>query len=444
MLATRPTVIGVCAMYIVMFRYSYRHIESVLYPEICLVYAPPPAYYELMGLALAMLPSLWMPKTLSRPSHLAYWILYLMVFAPSMFIPFHVMTLPPDRILTLTTTLCGLFSLLALIASGKPIILPPPNFARKDLIRGAILITGGLIFLVGYVSGFKIDFSMANIYDRRLEARELVVGGGLTAYAMATLGSSVSPLLMAFGYVKKMPIALACGVAGVLSLFSFAGTKHDLAAPFYLMGILCLLRKREQSPGAIVGLASAFLIGLSVFQYFTTGNNFISVYFIRRSFLVPSLLTGLYWDFFDGQRHVYYGDSFMRWLYSSPYELPMARLIGDSYLHSAENNANANIWATSFGHAGFVGMTISTIILGFLFRLIDGFAKTVDLRVVCLMISLFSLSWANGAIETSLLTYGVLPSIMLLYLLGSDEELIPKVSPTAAGPTHRQTFPVKQ
>lgn len=113
----------------------------------------------------------------------------------------------------------------------------------------------------------------------------------------------------------------------------------------------------------------------------------------------------------------------MRWLYSSPYDLPMARLIGATYFHSDQNNANANVWASGFGHAGFIGMTVSTIILGFIFRVIDGFARTVDFRVVSLMICLFAISWSNGAIETSLLTYGVLPSILLLHLLGSDRDL---------------------
>lgn len=422
MLATRPFAIAACTAYVLMLQYSYRHIESVLYPEICLRYSPPPHYYEVAGFALALLPALWIPVRLNRPSHLAYWILYLTVCAPTMFIPFHVMSCPPDRILTLSATICGLFALLAWIASGPPISVRPPNLAPKDIIRGAIMVTGLLILLVGYVSGFKVNFSLENVYDRRLEAREIVVGGGLTAYAMATLGSAVSPLLMAFGYVNKMPIALACGIAGVLSLFSFAGTKHDLAAPVYLVGVLCLMQKREQSPGAIVGIAATFLICLSVAHYFATGDNTISVYFIRRSFFVPALLTSLYWDFFDGQSHIYYGDSFLRWLHASPYQLPMARLIGEVYLHSADANANANVWASGFGHAGFIGMTVSTIVLGLLFRVIDGFARTVDLRVVSLMISLFALSWSNGAIETSLLTYGVLPSILLLHFLGSDRE----------------------
>jgi len=405
-----------------MLQYSYRHIESVLYPELCLRYSPPPPYYEFAGFVLALLPALWIPVRLNRPSHLAYWILYLTVCAPTMFIPFHLMSCPPDRVLTLSATICGMFALLAWIASWPPIYIRPPNLAPQVIIRGAILVTGLLILLVGYVSGFKVDFSLETVYDRRVTARESVIGGGLTAYSVAILGSAVSPLLMAYGYVKRMPVALACGIAGVLSLFSFAGTKHDLAAPVYLIGILCLMQKREQSPGAIVGIAATFLICLSVAHYFATGDNTISVYFIRRTLFVPAILTSLYWDFFDGQSHIYYGDSFLRWLHSSPYQLPMARLIGEAYFHSAENNANANVWASGFGHAGFVGMTVSTVVLGLLFRVIDGFSRTVDLRVVSLMISLFALSWSNGAIETSLLTYGVLPSILLLHFLGSDRE----------------------
>lgn len=423
MLATRPFVIVACAAYILMIQYSYRYVEGVLYHEILLRYSPPSAFYEMAGFALALLPSLWIPARLSRPSHLAYWILYLLVCAPAMIFPYHIMTCSPDRVLTLTSTLCGLFAMLAWIASGPAITFRPPNYATKDILRGAILLTGLLIFLVAYVSNFKLDLSLDSVYERRLDARETVAGGALTAYALATLGSAISPLLMAFGYVKRMPIALALGVAGVLSLFSFAGTKSDLGSPICLVGVLCLLRKREQSAGAVVGLAATLLVGLSVMQYVYLRDNTLSVMIIRRNIFVPAMLTSVYWDCFDGHRHVYYGDSFMRWLYSSPYDLPMARLIGATYFRSDQNNANANVWASGFGHAGFIGMTVSTIILGFIFRVIDGFARTVDFRVVSLMICLFAISWSNGAIETSLLTYGVLPSILLLHLLGSDRDL---------------------
>jgi hypothetical protein len=50
----------------------------------------PAMSYLLLAWCLSVVPALWMPIRLNRPSQLIYWVLYLTVFIPSMFVPLYV------------------------------------------------------------------------------------------------------------------------------------------------------------------------------------------------------------------------------------------------------------------------------------------------------------------------------------------------------------------
>src|SRR6185437_15902566 len=50
----------------------------------------PKTGYLFLAWGLSVVPALWMPIKLTRPSQLIYWVLYLSVFIPSMFVPLYV------------------------------------------------------------------------------------------------------------------------------------------------------------------------------------------------------------------------------------------------------------------------------------------------------------------------------------------------------------------
>ena len=92
--------------------------------------------------------------------------------------------------------------------------------------------------MVIYISGFQFNISLEDAYDRRMDARETVVGGSIVAYAIATLSHSIGPLLIAIGYVRRNVVAFAVGVTGAVCIFALSGTKTDIATPAYLFALL--------------------------------------------------------------------------------------------------------------------------------------------------------------------------------------------------------------
>lgn len=408
-----------CIFYYFVLQYSYHHVEGVMYAEIGLVVRPPSAIYGFLAFCLAMVPVSVLPLSVAKPSDVAIYMLYLTVVTPFTFIPYHVLNANPLHVLGFSIFLSLLFCGLIVYCRGGDWKLPALRLETQTVIQLLCVLNFLLILVVSGTAGFHYDLSLALHYDRRMMAREVVSGGSLQAYSIATLSGAVAPLLVSVGYLWKKPLALFSGVMGLLTIFAFSGTKTDLFSPVFLAGVYCLmLLPNRQRPMWVVGAAIGLLVA-SLSQFFLFDRFDLSVYFCRRTLFVPALLTSYYWDFFSENPHIFYADSFLRWTLTSPYDLQMARTIGLTYFGSHEANANANIWASSFGHLGYLGMLGTTLMLGVILRIIDSVSATGDARLGCMLTAQFALVWSHGALETSILTNGVGVSIILLWAISS-------------------------
>ena len=72
-----------------------------------------------MIVVAALLPVAWMPMTVTRPSHLLYWLLYLTVYLPSVMVPFY---LQLESMEAHVETACYFLAGLAVIGLAR---LPP-------------------------------------------------------------------------------------------------------------------------------------------------------------------------------------------------------------------------------------------------------------------------------------------------------------------------------
>jgi len=263
----------------------------------------------------------------------------------------------------------------------------------------------------------KVDLSLEDVYERRFAAREIVQPRTMIAYAVTILSTSLGPILVCLGYVRKRWDMLAIGLFGLVSVFSLSGAKTNFFMPLFLLAMFALMSGNRRAFGQKIVFAGCCLVLLSIFEFTQLDSFFVSNYFVRRELLVPSLLTSFYWDFFKDNPHVYYSDGFLRWLISPQYDLPTARLIGEVRFHSFEANANANFWASAFANFGYTGMVLTTLALGTLLRLIDSIARNGEFLVTSLVVGMCAITWSNGALETSMLSNGVALSLAILYLL---------------------------
>jgi hypothetical protein len=415
-----------CAAYYLALDWSYNNVESVLFGGLGLGYEPLARQTWLVGFLMALTPAFWLPVSLERPSQVCYWILYLCLVAPAMFVPYQVLARQPDETFPLAASIWGMFALLGLshrctlFRIRAPRVHPTLVYAA--LVLGSLFLCGMIIFLSG---GFRLNMNLDSVYDRRLDARDMVTSGSAVAYGMSWLSSSIAPILIATGYLRRSLPLLGAGCFGALCLFSFAGTKTDLFCPLFLLALFCIVRYWGNTFGLVLVGASTSLVVISVLGFLVFDISFLSTYLVRRQFFVPALLSSYYWDFFSDHPRLYYSQGVLRWLISSPYDVPMARLIGDVYYHSLDNHANANIWASAFANGGYPGIALVTLALGLLFRVIDSLAARSDWLLVATMCGMFGVTWTNGALETSLLSNGVALSLAIFYFLPGSNPACP-------------------
>src|SRR3990170_8562703 len=88
----RVSVVCVCTMYFLVLNWSYLEVDSVLYGGLGFLYASSPWKVFLTAFFMAVIPSLWLPFELRYPSQVCYWLVYLCVVVPTMFLPYHVLT----------------------------------------------------------------------------------------------------------------------------------------------------------------------------------------------------------------------------------------------------------------------------------------------------------------------------------------------------------------
>ena len=440
----RLTLLIACTCYYCMLQWSYANVESVLYGSTGFHYHSPPVPFQILAFFMAIAPAAWLPIALDRPSSVCLWMLYLTVIVPTMFIPYHVLAVPPHEVVALPAALLLCFILL-IAGSGLPLWeLPNIKLRRRTL---EMVLAGLALALVGLLvvssGGLKLNLSLEDVYSRRFAARDFLTAGSLLGYGVAILSRSLVPLSLSIGFLRRNFLLLGCGVTAAAVMFSLAGAKKDFFMPLFLMLLAIVVTRFPKRFGHAVVLGSFGLVFISAMQYIWLDHFQISAYFVRRQIFIPSLLTSLYWDFFTENPYVYYSDGILRWLVPRQYELPIARLIGELHFHSFETNANANVWASGYANIGYVGMLFCTSILAVLLRLIDSIARNGDGVVCALMCGVFALNWSNGALETSMLSNGVLFSLIMLYLLPNPNSDLPAAGPIGFSAPTSPRHPVR-
>src|SRR3989454_6922374 len=179
----RVLLISAVLGYAALFQWMY---ENYLYPTwdyFGFHYNPPPTSCIMLAWILSVTPSLWMPMRLTRPSQLAYWVLYITVFIPSMFVPLYAGLDAAGEISLLILTLYAGFAIMGGCYRVPLLRLRPARISRRAFWEGFSLIAAALaIWMIVVFRGHMQFLSFNNIYDLR-DIQNDVSEGTLVNYA---------------------------------------------------------------------------------------------------------------------------------------------------------------------------------------------------------------------------------------------------------------------
>ena len=399
---------------------SYAYLISPTFGYLGAVYRPRGTFVILVCAVLTLLPSVWVPVQLNRPSQVIYVLLYLMVMVPTLLVGTLAGVFSLPRVLLFGTTLVAVFRALRFIYR-----LPTLDFPKVVKTSTgfwfilAAFATGLYGILIAKYGLYTQIPSFSDVYTQREEFRRVVSGVG--AYVFFWTAKAINPFFLAKGYVDRSLPLFMIGILGQLLLFTMSGLKSVLFSFLLLGAILIALWKDGQffSNWVVWGLVGIIVFTSAVDTYLRA--TVTSSLFVRRLLVVPGLNTAFYFDFFSTNPHVFLGHSVLDWAVTYPYDTRPAMVIGDAYYGHTQGpidmSANANLWADAYANFGVFGILLFTAILGSLLWVIDSIAEGSSLKISTLLLAYPAYMLVNTKLQTTLLTHGLILVFAVLYIL---------------------------
>jgi hypothetical protein len=401
-------------------------------------YTPPPDGVQPISWLLALLPALWMPTALKRPSQVVYWFLYLVVYVPACLLTIFSLTMAMSSVLVFLCCLAvcfwgldQIYRLPLLPVSGVRIL---PFWFWLGLSLFSLLCYG----LIISASGLRFAFvSLEDVYSLRADFTAVAAQyGPWLIYVVTWQVGVVNPLLTALGLSKRNLGLLTAGVAGQLLMYSITGLRTALFSSAVLVLMVTGLRGDGKWFGPLAVWTVLGMMIAAVYVDQLTDSITATAIVVNRTLAIPGLLTGYYLEFFSDNPQALLGDSIFHAFVTYPYAVGVPSVIGDAYMHGAD--ANANVWADAYAQFGYVGLFVFTLLLAGVLHVFDSVAVGHDQTFTGLLGATIGWTLANGALLTSLLTGGI---GLLIFVLAVMPRVRRYPAPIPAGRRQRSQYP---
>lgn len=376
------------------------------------------------SIAVGALLSLVLPLSIRKPGELVLWYIYLVIVLP--YLP---VSLAQDRSGEVVATgVVGLlvpFSLLCILYNRTNFYFLKEGIEFISLKSYSFIAAFLAIFIsISFLVIFRnyLNFSFIDIYDRRMQARDILESGSILAYSSAFLGNFIIPVCVAcFWFLDKGKyLVLLVGCLSASIIFALDGTKSILLLPALILIVGFYVNKGRLSP---VWISCIMMISLAVAYSidYAFDFNFANYYFSRRLFIVPVWLYNNYIEYFSVGEYLFFRDvKFVGDLFGGGKE-SAAMLVGENYM--GVDGANANVGSIQYGYSewGIFGCWIVSLLVFLYLKTFDALTSGFPASVAFSLSMLISFKFTEQAFHTSLVTGGLGILILTLIFVNSGK-----------------------
>lgn len=402
---------------------AYHTLVTPYYAYQGFVLKPGPTSLIFLSYLLVVVTASTVPMESTSPSKFMIGFLYLVSYVPATsLLAFGGFPVTPTLWLTLIFVLLFHLSKINLISKLDFSFSKSSEFLF--LLVFGLYIFFFLILIAKY--SFKLPTSILNVYGTREEYKQSLTGESrLIGYALIWLGNIVIPFIAAWGLINRKMInkiiIVSIAIFSQLEVFAIAGFKSHLFAIIFIAWILAGVRFFRKNLLRYTVLSFSILVIIAGVVDYSRPSNLpvMSATFTQRIFFDPALLYNRYYQFFSQNPKTYLAESFpFSRLIKYPYNLSTPRLIGDFfYPFWKQPSANANMWADAYANFGVVGMFSFTLLFWLLINVINSISEGKNIYLVYVLIAMPLFSLTNVGLPTTMLTNGMLLSLVLLMLL---------------------------
>lgn len=299
--------------------------------------------------------------------------------------------------------------------------LPSSNFHRKQisniyfyLLLFVIIVVS--IVITGVYNGFKISFSLLNVYELRAEVEDMNLPW-IVGY-IKPLVSSIIPVSCVHFLIRKKILIVSILVFIQLLLFAFGGHKTTLFFVFAAIIVYFFFSERK------LYWVTYALIVLNILpfveMYFTNNMSFIAGFLQRRNMFLTNQLSSMYFDYFSVHEYDFWRQSILGRLgFISPYTSSVPSIISIEYF-GHDGGANNGMCGDAYFNFGWIGLLVYPLFLNVAFKFLDACSNGLTIKLLLVVSIIFSINFVNSYFFTIMLTHGFLLICVFLYLLPRD------------------------
>jgi len=386
----------------------------------------PSPVYVAFAVVLSLVPLVWLPMEIDRPSEFMHWIIYLIAVLPAVLLPYYTLDgiLPPGELLPFSAVvLLGMAILSAPLRFPLLDLRPSPSIDRSTfalLVLGATAVLLTVTLSMVDTNGLFGFAARAAVRDEYIAVKQSkgFVERRLLGYSMSWLRYVFLPLLLSLGLLYRKPEYVLFGLAGFAINYSQAGHRTSVILPVFLIGFAVVVEAARSRRAVLPVIFLLSLLGAGVlgFLFHHVLDIWRPILLFRRVSLSQGVNVGHYYHFFRTNELVLLTDHiYGRPFFDYPYDRGVPQLIGTIYYNRPGNVANANFLGTGFASFGFVGvLAYSTLLSGVLY-LYDSFTENLDRGFAIVLLSTQILPITNIGIVTTLVTNGLALLLVVVF-----------------------------
>ncbi|MFC7400982.1 hypothetical protein [Citricoccus sp. GCM10030269] len=384
------------------------------------VYQEPNLVYYAISVLLLSLAWLTGPYRLRSGSDFVLWVFFYLVVASVALVPHFAQGVDASTALLLSSVACVSYVVICRVAATWSPDLFPNWTGLSPRVFVWLLMAASLLSLVYLGLSGNLSFSVASLFETRetrFEYRDVVSeGSGLLGYLVRFQGYVLGPALLAFAFQRNNWVGVALAVIGQVAIYSLTAYKIVFLSVPVIIILLVLFRRGRGVSFAVVGFAMTVILVVGTSVDRILDQPIVSEIFINRLLVIPGFLTGVHvWLFTDAPKYLW-SDSVLSSFVSAPYPTSSAFLVGHALTGGMETTANANIYASGFANAGWVGIVVELLVFALLLFAVKACTQRVDRAAVYSTLLLPAVALANSGIFAAFLTNGFAYALILLLL----------------------------
>ena len=293
----------------------------------------------------------------------------------------------------------------------------------KERIPGLLCATSlftacGVIAVVFYYKGVNVTVNILEASSLRVEAGKIEVPNIFLRFL--AFAARFMPILLLLSMRRRKVLLSILLVFAQIVLFSYDGVKYVLFALIIAVPFMVLRHRITNKSLLLLYLLANLFVGIEM--GFTSSEYVppLAKYGFRRESYVTNRIGFFYFDFFQNQEYLYYSEGVLKSVLDYPYDTPMPHVIGSYAFDRPEMGANAGMCAEGFSQIGWWSLLVYPIAYVAVFKLFDLVFRRFrgrDAYIPVFATVLYVSSFIDGALQTILSTFGLLPLLLTVVIL---------------------------